>query len=274
VTSWSANNKGINCGADNPASIVDAVISATSLPFKLGTSGATIKELYLGFTLNNLIPEGMFGGISLDGDIDFQAFTVYDVAFASGVGTQEVYMGASAGALFDDIQMKVAFLAGRTCNTDVLVSLDPQAAEFITPPNGLFNGVYARGSASFPVWSNGCFLTIGVGADAGAWLLVGPPFTTGGLVGGAVFGQGLCIASVRGQMLVHAEKQGLDLSTDGLSFGGEAWVAAGTGFCSPGSWTSRARSRKDDWCGTGDAGMGATYDDGWHVESPSVSAIH
>jgi hypothetical protein len=83
--------------------------------------------------------------------LDFQAFSLYDIAFACGVGEIENYLGASAGEFFDDIQMKVAFLVGKTCNAEVLTTLDPQVAEFIELPNNVFNGAYVRGSASIPV---------------------------------------------------------------------------------------------------------------------------
>ena len=46
-----------------------------------------------------LISVGIFGGISLDGELDFQAFQLYDLAFAAGVGALEMYLGASGGAL-------------------------------------------------------------------------------------------------------------------------------------------------------------------------------
>ncbi len=276
VTSWSTNNKGLNCLGDaDITGLLDAMISIYGVPISIGVSDATIEELYLGFTLENLGPVGIFGGISIDGDLDFQAFILYDIAFAAGVGKYENYLGASAGGLFDDIQVKVAFLVGKTCNTDVLLSLDPQAAEFITFPGGIFNGVYARGSASFPVWSNGCFLTVGVSADVGAWVLIGPPFTIGGLVGGGAFGKAICVASLRGQVMVWAQKVGdpLSIDIDGLSFGGEGFGGAGIGFCEPSGWTSVSRIRDDDWCGTGDASFGAKYDNGWDLYNIDTSAI-
>lgn len=276
VTSWSTNNKGLNCLGDaDITGLLDAMISIYGVPIKIGISDAIIEELYLGFTLENLGPVGIFGGISLDGELDFQAFILYDVAFAAGVGKYENYLGAAAGALFDDIQMKVAFMVGKTCNTDVLLSLDPQAAEFITFPGGIFNGAYVRGSASFPVYSNGCFLTVGVSADAGAWVLIGPPFTIGGLVGGGAYGKAICIASIRGQVLVWAQKVGdpLSIDIDGLSFGGEGFGGAGIGFCEPGGWTSVSRIRDDGWCGTGDASFGAKYQNGWELYNINTSAV-
>ena len=277
VTSWNANNKGANCGVEDPSGLIDVVISSTSLPITIGTSGATIKELYLGFSLADLAPVGIFGGISLDGTIDFQAFQLYDIAFAGGVGASYMYVGGSGGALFDNIQVKVAFLLGKTCDTAVLLSLDPQAAVFVSFPNNIFAGIYARGAASFPVWDNGCPLTLGVGADVGGWLLIGPPFTMGAILGGGAFGKGLCIASLRGQITLMAEKTGLDLDLHSIDLYGQAWGAAGLGICNSGSWGTVQLSRDDDWwCGTGDVIMEVTYnlDDGFDIVSLEPSAIH
>jgi hypothetical protein len=134
----------------------------------------------------------------------------------------------------------------------------------------MFNGVYVRGSASIPVWVNGCALTVGVSADAGGWFLLGPPITIGGLVGGGAYGKALCIASLRGQVTAYAQKSG-----DSYSFGGEGFGVAGIGFdCDPATWTSVSRSRDDSWCGTGDASFKAIYKSGWSVKDLSTSAIH
>ena len=169
----------------------------------------------------------------------------------------------------DALQMKLAFLVGKTCNASVLASLDPQAAEFITMPGGVFNGGYARGSASVPIWNNGCALTVGVGADVGAWVLAGPPLTVGGIVGGSAYGKALCIAALRGQVTTFGEKSG-----DQFSFRGDGFGVAGVGSCEPSKWTSISRSRKDSWCGTGDASFSATYKNGWSVGDLKASAIH
>jgi len=271
ITSWSANSKGANCGAANPSSLLDAQISTTDLPITVAGSETLIKKLYLGFTLDGTIPApvGIFGGISINGTIDFEAFKVFDPAFAAGVGVIENYVGASAGASFDSLQLELAFLVGKTCNSEVLASLDPVAAEFITLPGGVFNGGYARGSASIPIWDAGCLLTVGVGAEVGAWVLVGPPLTIGGIVGGSAYGKAVCIAALRGQVTAYGEKSG-----DQFSFKGDGFGVGGLGFCEPSTWTTISRSRKDSWCGTGDASFAATYKNGWHLNGPSTSAIH
>ncbi len=270
VTSWSANGKGAACGVADANSTLDAKISAMGLPISIGGSDATIREIYLGFMLEHMVPGGVFGGITVDGTIEFQALQLYDLAFAAGMGSVENYIGASAGAILGDVQMAAVFLVGKTCNADVLTALDPQVAEFIELPGGVFNGVYARGSASVPVWVNGCALTVGVSADVGMWVLIGPPLTIGGLMGGGAYGKALCIASLRGQVLAMGQKSG-----DSYSFSGEGFGVAGVGFdCDPVTWTSVSRSREDSWCGTGDASFRAVYKSGWSIEDLSTSAIH
>lgn len=277
AVSWNASNKAEGCAAPGADSNLDVTIAAMNLPARIGTSDITLKKVYLGFTLANAAggdvafdPMGVYGGLSVLGDIGFTEFIIYDPAFAAGMGSEEVYLGASAGAVFSDIQAEVAFLVGRTCNQDVLTELDPMVAEFIPIPDAGFAGAYARGSASIPVWSNGCPLTIGVSADMGAWALAGPPVTLGGLVGGGAYGKVLCIGSLRGQVRAMGS-----VTSDGdLSFMGEGFGVAGVGKCSPSSWTSVPRSREDSWCATGDARFQASYQNGWSILDLSTSAIH
>ena len=285
VTSWSANGKETGCGITPSAgSLLDVVISTYDLPLTLGESEILIDKLYLGFTIQDLAPVGLFGGIFTSGEIGFSEFAIYDPGLALGAGAYENYFGARAGAKFDSISMDVAFLVGRTCNQEVLVSLDPQVGEFLTFPDTGFAGLFVRGSARIPVWHNGCFLTVGVGADAGTWILGPAPVTVGMLIGGAIYGEGACIVSVRGQITILAEVSGIDslnpsalaaLIPDNVKLQGEAFFVGGFGLdCDPGTWTNVPRSRKDDWCGTADLSTKATFDGSFHLQTPELSAIH
>lgn len=257
-------------GAGGANSSFDAVISASGLPISLGASDAMISLLKLGFLIEGDLPKGIFGQISIDGTVSFEAFEMYGLNFGAGLGVRENYLGASGGAAFDDLQLEMAFLVGKTCSLDLLQSMDPQVADFITFPGGVFNGAYARGGASVPVYDSGCALEVGVTADVGTWFLVGPPLTFGGLVGGGAYGEALCIASLRGEVTAYGQKSG-----DKYTFGGEGFGVAGAGWdCDKHTWTSRKRSRKDSWCGTGDAGFKVIYDAGWDVKDLSKSSIH
>ena len=283
VVSWNANGKAQACGGGGAdlSSRLDARITATALPISVGPSDATIRKAYLGFILDGggvalPLPQGVFGGIELDGTIYFEAIKLYDIAFAAGVtpivsSAAENYLGATAAASMESIQMEAAFLVGRTCNSEVLESLDPEAAEFITLPGGLFNGVYARGSASVPILEYGCTLRVTVGADVGSWVLIGPPLTIGGLVGGSASGKVACLAALRGQVTAYGEKSG-----DRYRFRGDGFGVGGLGIgCEPETWTSIPRSREDDWCGTGDAYFSITFDNGsWIINGMDVSAIY
>ncbi len=280
VTSWSANGKAEACGVADPESRLDAIISVMNIPIDIGAADIMLKKLYVGFTMvgnypSPPVPEAFFGGVITEGDISFEAFTIYDVQFHAGVGNLMGYAGARAGATFDSIQMEVAFLLGLTCDPTILQQLDPQAAEFIDAT--AFNGAFVRGSASIPIYNVGCLLTIGASADAGMWVIAPfpgapnpDPLTVGGIVGGGVYGKGGCIVSIKGQITTFMQVKGGD-----FEFQGEGFVVGGFGFdCDPETWKDVPKSRKDDWCATGDASFKATYKGSWNVGAPSFSAIH
>jgi hypothetical protein len=285
--SWSAKHTDPDaktptaCNVGVNESLLDVKISAYGLPINVLAADITIEKLYLGFTLKGnqgsgpaLIPIGIFGGINTMGEIGFTDAIVFDPAFAAGLGEKQTYIGASAGAVFSSLTADVAFLVGRVCpGNTVLTDLDPAVEKFLPnlPASG-FTGAYLRGGATIPIIPGGCMLNIGVVADFGSWIFVGRPTTLGGLVGGGATGQVACIAALKGKVTVSGSA-----STDGdLKLAGEAWGVAGLGLdCNPGTWTSVPRSRQDDWCGTGDALMDAAFENGkWIVNPPKPSAIH
>ncbi len=284
--SWSAKhtnpdaNTPTACALDPGQSLLDVTISAYGLPINVLAADINIEKLYLGFTLENntgsgpaLKPVGIFGGINTIGEIGFSEAIVFDPAFAAGLGAKQTYIGASAGAMFSSLTADVAFLVGRVCpGNSVLTDLDPSVDKFLPnlPASG-FTGAYLRGGATIPIIPGGCVLNVGVVADFGTWIFVGRPTTLGGLVGGGATGQVACIASLKGKVTV-----GGSVSTDGdLKLAGEGWGVAGVGMCEPGTWTDVPRSRDDSWCGTGDAQFGASFENGkWKVNPPKPSAIH
>lgn len=270
VVSWAANNKSASCGGGDNDSNLDVTISVLNVPANIGESELNLAKVYLGFTLDGPSPIGVAGGLRAEGEIKFTEFQIYDPAFAAGLGKHEIYLGAAAGAVFSAIQAEVAFLAGKTCNQEILMDLDPKVAQFIPLPDTGFTGAYVRGAASIPIYSNGCPLSIGAAADIGAWVLAGPPVTLGGLVGGGAYGKVGCVGALRGQIRALGQ-----VNTDGdMVFVGEGFGVAGLGLCEPATWTSVERSRKDKLCGTGDAVLRAGYINGWSIMEMSVSAIH
>jgi len=276
VVSWSSNNKAAGCGVGENEGRLDVSISALGLPATIAGSKITLKKVILAFNLANnpggsppLGVRGVYGGLTVTGDIGFAEAIVYDPAFFAGIGDIETYIGASAGALFSDIQAEVAFLVGRTCNDEILLELDPKVAKFITLPPSGFAGAYLRGAASIPLLTLGCPLVLGVGAEFGSWVLAGPPLTVGGLVGGAAYGKVACAGALRGQIRALGQ-----VNADGeWSFAGEGFGAAGVGWCEPAAWTTVERSREDDFCATGDAQFKASFDGKWHIPSPKIDAV-
>ncbi|WP_405228085.1 Calx-beta domain-containing protein [Lentisalinibacter sediminis] len=285
--SWSARhidpdlNTPTACAVGESESLLDVKISAYGLPINVLAADITIEKLYLGFTLQGnedgpgpaLLPIGVFGGINTIGEIGFSDAIIFDPGFAAGLGELQTYVGATAGASFSGLTADVAFLVGRVCpGNTVLTDLDPQVEKYLPslPASG-FIGAYMRGGATIPIIPGGCALNVGVSADFGQWIFVGQPTVLGGLVGGGAVGQVGCIASIKGKVTV-----GGSVSTDGdLKLTGEAWGVAGVGFdCDPGTWTSVPRSRNDSWCGTGDVQFRATFDNGnWLFDPPSPQAI-
>jgi hypothetical protein len=272
IVSWSTNGKAACLDPSTPASsVVDATISAYGIPLAVGPGDLSARKIYLGFTLQAASPVGFAGGLITDGALKFKAFTLRDIQFHCGVGKYETYLGAKANAQFEGTDVVAAFLVGRTCNDEVLRHLDPEVANFVPLPDGKFEGVYIRGSASIPIWNVGCFLTVGAGADVGVWVLGGSEgAAVGGLVGGSVYGKAICLVSLRGGVRLLGNYYAGNFKFQGTGYG-----VGGFGFdCNPETWTSVARSRDDDWCATGDAQFTATYDNGFNLGAPEVSGIH
>jgi hypothetical protein len=273
VVSQNANNEVAGCSIPAGQSLLDARISAFNMGGKIVGSEITLKEIFLGFTLEagggSIQPKGVFGGLDIIGNIGFSEFIIYDPGFRAGIGANETYIGARAGAVFSELQAEVAFLAGKTCNTNILLELDPDVAQFIDVPDTGFLGAYVRGGATVPIWTSGCTLTVSLSADFGGWVLDGSPSVVGGLVGGGATGEALCIASLKGKVTTILQKTGNDISFVGNGFG-----IAGGGSCEKETWTTVNRSRDDDWCGTGDAQFGAKYSDGWSIYQLETSSVH
>ena len=263
---WGASGKAGCGGGTSTDGNMDVKISTRDIHLSLGGKGLSVDELYFGFTLQHALPIGIMGGIESEAGFNFNKFALYDMKLLAGIGAIETYLGAKSAAIFDVYQMNVAFLVGKTCGKEIITKLDPEVADFITLPNNVFKGAYIRGGASFPVWNNGCALTVGVTADLGAWVLI--PGTYGGLVGGGAYGKALCIASLKGQVKTLFQKSG-----DNIKFQGSGWGAAGVGWCSPSKWYSVAKSRRDSWCGTGDAQFGAEYNNGWKLLDIDTDAV-
>lgn len=250
ITSWNSENGKGACVPDGTG-LMDAVISTRDISAKMLGLPIGIKEAALGFTLDGGIPIGVFGRVYTSGEINFEAAAIRDIGLEFGLGAIENYLGGKAAGRFQSYTINViAFYFGKTCDFGVLERLDPEVAEFIGETVPLI-GVYVRGAVSLPIINYGCPLTIGAGVDLGVWYLSG---IFGGLFGGSVFGEALCLVSIKGKVTLMGLKSGSE-----YKFSGNGWIAGGLGFCEPEDWNSIADVRDDDWCLTGDAKFGATY---------------
>jgi hypothetical protein len=274
---WGARNGIGSCGVAGGASRIDVTVSGYGLPLGIAGGDLTADRLYLGFTLEPsgrtvppLDPRGLFGGIDTSGKIGIGSVSVNDPGLAAGIGDVQNYLGARAGAMFGDFEAEAAFLVGRTCpGNDVLTELDPEIGRFISIPATGFAGVYARGGVTMPIIPGGCLLNVSARADFGAWALAGAGLQWGGMVGGAGFGQVACIGALRGQVMAIGER----LGNGQYRFLGNGFGVAGAGSCEPETWTSVARSREDSWCGTGDAEFTLSFDGRWRVLDSAVDWV-
>ena len=267
------NNDSVGCPSTDGNflnSNVHAQISTTDITMPLGEKKLRVNLLLLGVTINSSGEvKGIFGAITSKEGFKYDTFKLYNLGLATGIGTDETYLGAKANATMDSLQLGVSFLVGQVCNRFIVSKLIPPAVDkFITIPNNKFNGALVFGEGQMPIYTNGCALTVIARAKLGTWFLFGPPKTYGGIVGGGAFGKALCIATLGGEVEVLGEKSG-----DTIRFKGKGWGAAGVGSCDS-SWSSVGDSRDDSWCGTGDAQFGASYDNGWSLDKIRTSAVH
>jgi hypothetical protein len=281
VTSWAVNGKGKGCISDGGttdelpgAGILDASITARDLPISIGPGNLRLTLLGLSFTLEKVgsfvAPVGLAGTIQTVGALSFGSFKLMNIGLEAGAGKYENYLGAKCAASFQGVDIEAAFLAGKTCNGDVLGRLDKEAADFITLPGGIFQGAYARGKASIPIITGGCALTVGAGVDVGFWVLAAKGIVNvGGILGGSAFGEALCVVGLRGGIQLMAEVYDGD-----FRFRGKGYGVGGFGFdCDPETWTTVERSRDDDWCWTGDAQLVAEYKGKFEIKNVSVDGV-
>ncbi len=260
IATWGSETNASGCHSADSSGKIDFAISTHDVTASMLGSDMGIREALLGFTMDteNDFPiiRGIFGRVYTSGEMGFESMVLYDLGLEAGFGADQNYFAATCAARFTDINLnRAAFFIGHTCaGNNVLERLDPQVFEF-TKLEGPLTGVYARGAMEMPVWSNGCTMTLGVGADMGVWYFSEPGSGTyGGLLGGSAYGELGCLASLKGALTMIGQKSGAD-----YLFHGEAWGAAGVGWCSVSKWKSIRDARKDDYCLTGDASITVDY---------------
>jgi len=270
-----ADDDSENCGTGGEETFT-AGISATG-PIEIGDSNPDAKVgLQFIFQPNNsgasaFLPVGLNGGFSLIGPMEYETFVLRDFGFAAGIGLDEVYLGAGGTGVFETTELGLYAFVGRTCKAEVITDIDNDVAEYISIDSP-FLGIYGRGRATIPLVDYSCALNAQASANIGSWITVEPVPEFGGIIGGALMGELACIGSIRGQVDTAAA-----INTRGdLFFAGRAFAVAGVGpDCDSGEWTSKSRSRNDDWCGTADISIDVKYEDNaWETEPQSPSALH
>lgn len=256
--------------------LIDVSILTRHVPAKIMGGQVKIREAFLGFTLDEAIPYGLFGHVYCEGAFKTESATLEDLgaevglAWGTGSGTVlENYFGAKCRARFSGMKTHAAFFLGQSCTTKIIERLDPDYETYVGSELTRLTGFYTRASIRVPIYNLSCMLRLGVGADFGIWYFADSPSLYGGLLGGSVDGTLVCLVSGKGALSMGGSKTG-----DQFVFGGGGWAACGIGFCDPGGWNTISDSRNDSWCATFDASFKVQYTDSWHLSDTQTSGPH
>ena len=217
------------CGdAHNP--FTEVTIGATKVPMNWISSGLT-ADLEAKFTFANQ-PEPLIdlgGEIALNGDINFQAFDLHDLAIAMAFGASDNYLALKGGVRFQGFDFSGAAFFGKTCTLDPLKLIDPDVASVLGNPPFTGGYVYAQGWIPVSQLLTGipatCLFEISAGVGAGAFYFAEGP-TFGGKMFLGVSGQLLCIVSIEGDItMIGVDKGGK------VNFFGKGHFEASLGPC-------------------------------------------
>ncbi len=260
------NTNGVVCGTPAGAESIKAKIAVYNIPLKFPRSSLVAEQIALLLRLNQA-GEGQpfylsdIGGlIETSGSLDFEAVKILAPSFGAGVGENENYIWFTGGVVFNSTSMRGGIFLGKTCNgVEILETIDPEVGGIFTQDEIL--GIYSFGEAAIPIVDYGCFLRVGATAGAGFWYFVQGPSYGGKLTAG-VYGEGVCLVSVRGKIILIGGKEGSN-----FFFKGTGWVGGGLGFCEPEEWFTPDDVWADKWCATCVLWLEATYKNGWSVDS-------
>ena len=216
------------CGdAHNP--FTEVTVGATKVPMDWISSGLT-ADLEAKFTFaTQPVPIDLGGQISLNGDINFQAFDLHDLAVAMAFGASDNYVALKGGVRFNGFDFSGAAFFGKTCTLDPLKLIDPDVASVLGNPPFTGGYVYAQGWIPVSQLLTGipatCLFEISAGVGAGAFYFEQGP-TFGGKMFLGVSGSLLCIVSIEGDVtLIGVDKGGK------VNFFGDAHFEASFGPC-------------------------------------------
>jgi hypothetical protein len=199
------------CSSGN-APATEVTVGADHVPLGWASPGLTANvEAKFTFDGTAPFPVNLGGQLELNGELDFEAFQLHDLAAAMAFGKYENYLALKGGVRFDGYDFSGAIFFGRTCSLDPLKLIDPDVASVVgTPP---FTGAYVYAQGWLPVSEMvlgvppSCLFEISAGVGAGAFYFAEGP-TYGGKMFLGVSGSLLCIVSIEGDVTLVGVAKG------------------------------------------------------------------
>ncbi len=201
------------------ARFTEVTLGAEKIPVKWLSPDLTVDvETKFTFDGTHAFPINVGGQLTLNGDLEFEAFTLHDLAAAVAFGKEENYLALKGGVKFNDYDFSGAVFFGRTCSLAPLKLIDPDVAGVLGNPP--FTGAYCYAQGWLPISEMilgvppSCLFDISAGIGAGAFYFKQGP-TYGGKIFLGVSGELLCIATIEGDITLIGVKHGSDLSYSG-----------------------------------------------------------
>jgi hypothetical protein len=207
-------------GCNDPkAPFTEVTLGAEKVPLSWISSGLS-ADVEAKFTFDGVVPFpiDLGGQMALNGDVDFQAFVLHDLAVAMAFGATENYIALKGGVKFNGYDFSGAAFFGRTCSLDPLKLIDPDVASVLGNPPFTGGYVYAQGWLPVSELVTGipasCLFDISAGVGAGAFFFAEGP-TFGGKMFLGVSGQLLCIVSIEGDVTLIGVDHGGQVTLKG-----------------------------------------------------------
>jgi hypothetical protein len=221
-------------GCSSPSGKFNEItIGATHVPVSWVSTGMTADaEAKFTFDGSTPAPVNLAGQLALNGELDFEAFQLHDLAAALSFGKYENYLALKGGVKFDGYDFSGAIFFGRTCTLDPIKLIDPQVADVLGNPP--FTGAYCYAQGWLPVSElvldipPSCIFDISAGVGAGAFFFAEGP-TYGGKIFLGVSGQLLCLVSIEGDITLVGAATGIPPGD--LRFKGHGHFEADLGPC-------------------------------------------
>jgi len=229
----------------------EVTIGATGISLDWAGCDAT-ADVEAKFTFDGTVPfpVNLGGQVTVNGELDFEAFQLHDLAAAMAFGKYENYIALKGGVKFSGYDFSGAIFFGKTCTIDPLKLIDPDVASVLGDPP--FTGAYVYAQGWIPISEDltgvpaTCLFEISAGIGAGAFYFAEGP-TYGGKMFLGVSGSLLCIVSIEGDVTLIGLKHG-----DDMRFKGHGHFEAELGPC--------------PFCLKISKDVDITYEHGWSVD--------